>query len=512
MTTAYEQFAAHIAELSDILNSISILKWDARTMMPPGGAETRGAQLATLSRLAQEHFISGQTERLLDGAEAEVASDSADSYRRRAVEQTRLYYDIIRRIPMDLVSEKAALEPVSEGVWAEAKKNNDFAAFAPYLEKQVELAKRQAEAVGYSEHPFDALVFEYEPSMTASKLSVLFEGLKVGLLPLLRAIVARDRPLERDLWAAEYPIDRQKAFALEIAEQYGYDLSRGRLDIAPHPFEISFTRQDVRITTRYKTSYLPMALYGTLHETGHALYEQGVDPGLTRSALTIDFLGKYPVGGTSYGVHESQSRLWENQIGRSREFWDVHFDRLRHYFPEQTEGATPDLLYRAVNRVRPSLIRVEADEVTYNLHIMLRVEIEMGLLDGRLKVADLPEVWNAKMEEYLGVTPPDDTHGVLQDIHWSGGGFGSFPGYTVGNVMSAQFLEAAYQQVDGLDTALARGDYAPLRGWLTEHIYRHGRAFSGEELLVRSTGRPLETGPYLRYLQSKFASLYQLPG
>ncbi len=511
MTSAYDQFAAHIAELSDILNSISILKWDARTMMPSGGAETRGQQLATLSRLAQEHFISDKTARLLDAAETEIAGEPDNSYARRAVEQTRLYYDIIRRIPLDLVSEKAALEPVSEGVWAEAKQNNDFAAFAPYLQKQLDLAKRQADAVGYEAHPFDALVFEYEPSMTAAKLTDLFEGLKAGLLPLLRAIVAHDRPLERDLWAMDYPIDQQKAFALEIAEQYGYDLTRGRLDIAPHPFEISFTRQDVRITTRYKTSYLPMALYGTLHETGHALYEQGVDPALTRTALTLDLLGKYPVGGTSYGVHESQSRLWENQIGRSRAFWNVHFDRLRHYFPDQTAGATPDLLYRAVNRVRPSLIRVEADEVTYNLHIMLRVELEMGLLDGRLKVNDLPEIWRAKMQEYLGVTPPDDSHGVLQDIHWSGGGFGSFPGYTVGNVMSAQFLEAAYQQVNGLGSALERGDYAPLRGWLTDNIYRHGRAFSGEELLVRSTGRPLETGPYLHYLQDKFTELYQLP-
>ncbi|MBL8147931.1 MAG: carboxypeptidase M32 [Anaerolineae bacterium] len=512
MSTAYERFTAHIAELSDILNSISILKWDARTMMPPGGAVTRGAQLATLSRLAQEHFISSTTARLLDEAEREIAGEADDSYHRRAVEQTRLYHDIIRRIPLDLVSEKAALEPVSEGVWAEAKKNNDFAAFAPYLEKQVALAKRQAEAVGYSEHPFDALVFEYEPSMTAAKLAALFADLKTGLLPLLSAIVANDQPLERDLWAADFPIDQQKAFALEIARQYGYDLSRGRLDIAPHPFEISFTRQDVRITTRYHANYLPMALYGTLHETGHALYEQGVDPALTRTALTLDFLGKYPVGGTSYGVHESQSRLWENQIGRSREFWEVHFGRLRHTFPEQTEGVTPGLLYRATNRVRPSLIRVEADEVTYNLHIMLRVEIEMGLLDGRLRVADLPEVWNAKMQEYLGVTPPDDARGVLQDIHWSGGGFGSFPGYTVGNVMSAQFLEAAHQQVDGLADSLTGGDYAPLRGWLTDNIYRHGRAFSGEELLVRSTGRPLETDPYLRYLESKFTGLYNLPG
>lgn len=509
--TAYDQFQAHIAELSDILNAISILKWDARTQMPPGGAETRGQQLATLSRLSQEHFISDKTARLLDAVEAEIQDEDEDSYRVRAVRQTRLYYDIIRRLPLDLVSEKAALEPVSEGVWAEAKRDNDFARFQPYLEKQVELARRQADAIGYAEHPFDALVFEYEPSMTAAKLRVLFDGLKTGVVPLLRAIVAHDRPLEKDIWTREYPLAQQRAFGLEMAQKFGYDLNRGRLDIAPHPFEISFTRQDVRITTRYNLHYFPMALYGTLHETGHALYEQGVDPALTRTALTIDYLGKYPVGGTSYGVHESQSRLWENVIGRGRAFWDVHFDRFREHFPEQAADLDPDFMYRAVNRVAPSLIRVEADEVTYNLHIMVRVEIELGLLDGSLKVKDLPEIWNAKMQEYVGVTPPDDTHGVLQDIHWSGGGFGSFPGYTVGNVMSAQFLEAAQRDVPTLDASLRAGDYAPLLGWLTDNIYRHGRAFSGTELLQRTTGSDLDVAPYLRYLTAKFTELYGLP-
>ncbi|MBK8033143.1 MAG: carboxypeptidase M32 [Chloroflexi bacterium] len=508
--TAYQIFLTHIAELSDILNAISILKWDARTQMPPGGAETRGYQLATLTRVAQEHFVSDQTARLLDAAERELAGADPDSYPVRAVQQTRQYFDIIRRIPLDLVSDKAALEPVSEGVWAAAKQNNDFASFAPYLQKQLDLAKRQADAVGYQDHPFDALVFEYEPSMNAAKLRTLFNALKAGLLPLLGKIVANDKPLERDLWQHDYPVDKQKIFALEVAQQFGYDLNRGRLDIAPHPFEISFTRQDVRITTRYNAKYLPMALYGTLHETGHALYEQGVDPELTRTPLTIDFLGKYPVGGTSYGAHESQSRLWENQIGRSREFWEVHFERLREIFPEQMAGATPDLLYRSVNRVRPSLIRVEADEVTYNLHIMLRVEIELGLLEGSIQVKDLPEVWNAKMQEYLGVTPPNDSKGVLQDIHWSGGGFGSFPGYTVGNVMSAQFLAAAQRDTPGLDAALASGNYQPLLGWLTENIYRHGRAYSASELLVRSTGHDLTVEPYLAYLTAKFTDLYKL--
>ena len=508
--SGYDALQTHIAQLNDLLNAISVLKWDARTNMPPGGAQTRGFQLATLSRVAQEQFVSERTTRLLDAAETEVAAEAADSYRVRAVKQTRQYYEIVRRIPVELTARKATLAPISEQVWAEAKQKNDFASFAPYLQQMLDLVRQQAEAIGYSDHPFDALVFEYEPSVTAASLKVLFGELKAGLIPLLQRIVGNDRPLERDLWQHEYPLDKQKAFGLEMAQRIGYDLERGRLDIAPHPFEISFTRQDVRITTRYHLNYLPMALYGTLHETGHALYEQGVDPALTRTALTTDFLGQYPVGGTSYGAHESQSRLWENQIGRSRAFWEVHLDRLREIFPEQLAGVDPDLMYRSVNRVRPSLIRVEADEVTYNLHIMLRVEIEMALLEGNLKVSELPAFWNAKMQEYLGVTPPNDSKGVLQDVHWSGGGFGSFPGYTIGNIMSAQFLEAAHKQIPGLQDSLNAGDYAPLLSWLQQNVYRHGRAYDANELLVRSSGSPLQVAPYLAYLEGKFSELYRL--
>ena len=262
------------------------------------------------------------------------------------------------------------------------------------------------------------------------------------------------------------------------------------------------------MTTRYQENYMPGAVFGLFHETGHALYEQGVDPALTRSALTSDFLGQYAVGGVSFGTHESQSRLWENQIGRSRSFWQLHFARLQSYFPEQLAGVDVEQFYRSVNRVRPSLIRVEADEVTYNLHIMLRVEIEMGLLDGSIAVDDLSELWRAKMTEYLGVVPPTDTEGVLQDIHWSSAQFGTFPAYTIGNVMSAQFMQAARRDVAGLDDELAAGNYTPLREWLTANIYRHGRAFSPEELLQRTTGEGLTPQPYLAYLREKYDELY----
>ena len=342
------------------------------------------------------------------------------------------------------MAEIAELKAPAQQMWAEAKAASDFPRFAPYLEQMLSLTRRMADAIGYEEHPYDALLLRYEPGMTATRLKALFEELRAGLLPLLRQVGDRgQRGARRTSWIATTRRTRSALSRSRSPAAFGYDLNRGRLDSAAHPFEISFTRDDVRITTRYNRRFPPMALFGTFHETGHALYEQGVDPALTRGALTTDLLDLYAVGGASYGTHESQSRLWENLVGRSRSFWRLHFPRLQHFFPEQTADVDAEEFYRAVNRVRPSLIRVEADEVTYNFHIMLRVEIEMALLEGTLEVRDLPEAWNAAMQEYLGLTPPDDGRGVLQDIHWSTGLFGSFPTYTVGNVMSAQFIAAA---------------------------------------------------------------------
>ncbi|MFN8484119.1 MAG: carboxypeptidase M32 [Anaerolineae bacterium] len=506
--TAYQDFQAHIASINDLLVTLSVLQWDARTQMPPGGSETRGHQMATLSALAADQFAGEKTARLLDAAEAEVQGDDPDSYRVRAVRQTREAYAIARRIPSSLVSEMAAHEAIAQSVWEAARPANDFARFAPYLERTVALQRHLADAIGYDAHPYDALLKKYEPSMTAARLADLFGALKARSLPLLKRIVDSGVTPRTDFLAREYPEAKQRAFGLEIAQLFGYDLRRGRLDKSSHPFEISFTREDVRMTTRYNERFLPAATFGTFHETGHALYEQGVAPELTRSALTTDLVSLYAVGGASFGAHESQSRLWENLVGRSRVFWRRHFGRLQEVFPAQLADVTAEEFYRAVNTVRPSLIRVEADEVTYNFHIMLRVEIEMALLDGRVSVAELPDVWRAKMGEYLGVTPPDDRQGVLQDIHWSSGNVGSFCTYTVGNVMSVQLFQAARQGVAGLDDALAAGDYVPLRTWLTENMYRHGRAFGVNELLTRTTGRGLDVDPYLTYLETKYSDLY----
>ncbi len=508
--TAYVKLAAHIAEYNDLLNILNTLKWDMRTQMPPGGSATRGAQLATLTKLAKDIFVSEQTARLLDAAEAAVAGVDADSYQARAVQQTREAYEMQKRVPAELVGRLAALGPESESVWALAKDADDFASFKPYLEQMLAINIELADAIGYEDHPFDALIRQFEPGMTAAQLKQIFGELKAGLLPVLQQIVENDTPLPINLWAAEYGLAGQKALCYEMAELIGFDFERGRLDIAPHPFEVSFTRNDVRITTRYDANYLPMSIFATLHEAGHGLYEQNVSPDLTRSALTTDFIGQYAVGGTSYGAHEFSSRMWENQIGRSREFWQLHFGHLRQRFPAQLAAADAELFYRAVNRVRPSLTRVEADEVTYNLHIMLRTEIEMALLEGAVSVAELPDLWNAKTEEYLGLTPPDDRRGVLQDVHWSAGAFANFPCYTIGNIMSAQVFAAAHKHMPDLADNLAQGDYRSLLNWLTESIYQHGRAYSTDELLRRISGEGLNVTPLLNYLERKYSDLYGL--
>lgn len=506
--SAYDEFVAHIAKINDLCCVLNLLTWDSRTQMPDGGTETRSYQISTVAGVAQEMFTNPKTLALINAAEKEVAGEPEDSYRVRAVKYAREHYEIACRIPASVVTELNELKTISQAVWIEARQKNDFKMFAPYLAKMVGLQQKIAEAIGYKEHPYDALLVRYEPGMTARRLKELFAELKAGLTPILER--AKSYPEERHDFLTErvYPADKQKAFATEISRKFGYDFNRGRIDLTVHPFEISFTRQDVRITTRYDENYAPQALFGLFHETGHGLYEQGADPAITRTALATDLLDLYAVAGTSYGTHEAQSRLWENLVGRSKVFWKNQFPLLQSYFPEQLKDVDAEAFYRAVNRVKPSLVRTESDEITYNFHIMIRVEIEMGLLDGTISIEKLPEIWKAKYQEHLGVTPPNDTLGALQDIHWSSGLFGSFCTYTIGNIMSAQFYEAAVKQNPEVKPALEKGEYKPLLDWLTENVYRHGHAFLPDELLQRSTGSKLNTGPYLRYLTEKFDLLF----
>lgn len=501
LAALYERIAA----VNDVLNATSVLTWDSRTMMPSGGAQTRGQQIATLTRVARDLLLAPETERALDAAEKAVEDLPEESVERRVVAQTRHAVAHHSRIPASLIQDRAALRTMAQAAWIEGRAKSDFSIFAPHLEKTIALSRAYADCIGWGEHPYDAMVSIYEPGETARSLKIFFTSLRRGLLPILDAARARPAP-RNDFLFRDFPEEDQRAFGLSMAQKLGYDLRRGRLDTTVHPFEVSFTRNDVRITTRYKRTYLPASIFGTAHETGHGLYEQGVDPAYTRTALTTDLVGLYAVGGTSFGAHESQSRLWENHVVRSRSFWKLHFAELQSHFPQQLGDVNAEEFYQAVTRVEPGFIRVEADELTYDFHIMLRAEIECTLLDGSLKVADLPAAWNAAIERDLDLVVPDDSKGVLQDVHWSTGYIGSFPTYTIGNVMAAQIMESLRSSDSSLDEALETGEYRGLAEALRTKVWQHGRRFQRDELLIRETGRGLDPAPYLSYLGRKYAA------
>lgn len=495
--------------VNDFLNAGSVLSWDARTMMPKGGAETRAKQLATLAVAARNLLCSDEMKRALEGAEAEVASKPEDSPEARIVAQVREAIAYHERIPTELLRRKTELGASAHEVWAEAREKSDFSIFAPALTTMVDINREMAQAIGFDAHPYDALMYRFEPGTTHAALTTLFARLREGMIPLVRAIAEAEKPRSEFLFR-DYPVDAQMAFALKMAKRIGYDTDRGRLDTTVHPFEVSFTRNDVRITTRVNKNYMPMSLFGALHEAGHAMYEQGVEPAYTRTPLATDLISLYAVGGVSFGAHESQSRLWENHVGRSRAFWANHMSDIRAAYPGTLDDVTDEEFYRAVNRSEPSFIRVEADELTYDFHIMLRCELEARLVDGSLEVADLPEAWNAAMKAYLGVDVPDDANGVLQDVHWSSGQIGTFCNYTIGNIMAAQLFSTATAENPGIQTALDGADYTPLRDWLTDKVAQHGRRFSRDELLEKATGRPLDPEPYIAHLTDKFSDIYAL--
>ncbi len=495
------EFKQRLGLVNDVLSAVNLLVWDSRTMMPPGGVASRGQQIATLTVLARQLLIADETRRLLDAAERETRHEPSDSAARRMVKQTRAAIDHHLRIPEALERRRAELRTEAQTAWIDARANNDFARFEPLLSETFALARQLADAIGYAGHPYDAMLSLFEPGETVKSLDTLFATLRAGLVPL----IAQAPPPRSEILTRDYPEAGQRAFGLRIAERFGYDLSRGRLDPTVHPFEISFTREDVRITTVYDRHNLAVALRGITHEAGHGIYEQGIDPEYTRTPLATDLIGLYAVGGTSFGAHESQSRLWENHVGRSRPFWELHYADLQATFPETLRGVPMDDFIAAYNSVEPGPIRVRADELTYDLHLMLRVDLERALMDGSLRVRDLPEVWNAAMLRDLGVRVPDDRNGVLQDIHWAVGYIGSFCTYTVGNVMAAQLYAAATHDPT-VELGLRTGDYAPLRKWLTHAVYRHGRRYSRDELLVRATGRPLDPADYLAYLGGKYGA------
>jgi carboxypeptidase Taq len=383
----------------------------------------------------------------------------------------------------------------------EAREASDWTLFAPHLEQILELRREAAELYGYETHPLDALIDLHEPGMTKARLETMFAELQAALVPWVRAVAAQAGDGRDDCLHGRFAEAAQEAFGREVAGRLGYDWERGRQDRAVHPFCTGLGPNDVRITTRFDAGFLPSALFSTLHEAGHGMYEQGISPAYARGSLG---------DGASTGIHESQSRLWENLVGRSRPFWQAFYPELQAAFPGPLGGVDLESFYRAINRAAPSTIRVEADELTYNLHILLRFELESSLFEGTVEVAEVPAAWNEKMETYLGITPPDDREGALQDIHWSSGGFGYFPTYTLGNVLSVQLFEAARAAHPEIDEEIAKGEPATLRRWLTENIYRHGRKYDPDDLVQRATGRPMDTAPYLEYLETKYGELYEL--
>ena len=501
MSDSLQQFKARIAMISRLGQAAGLLGWDQQTYMPSGAAIARSEQMAALGQILHELSTSDETGSLLAASEAEIAGQSDDSDDVRMLRVARREFDKATKLPVELVTEIARHTAIGQDVWARARHADDFAMFAPVLEKMLDLTRQVAGHLGYKDHLYDALIENYEPGTTTADVAAMFAELKPDLVALTHAIAHSKHPVDDRVIHGDFPVEQQKALTLSVVAAIGYDLTRGRQDIAEHPFCSNFSRDDVRITTRFDPKFLNQALYASMHEAGHAMYEQGSPAAYEGTTLA---------GGASLGVHESQSRLWENLVGRSRGFCRWVFPQLQAQFPDALAHSDSEAFYRAVNKVTPSLIRVEADEVTYNLHTLLRFELECDLLTGSLAVKDLPAAWKAKMEAYLGITPPNDADGVLQDVHWSCGLIGYFPTYSIGNLLSAQLWEAAKATLPNLDAQIERGEFSPLLGWLRTNVHACGSKYLPKELVLKATGKPLSSRDYMAYLTAKYTDIYAL--
>jgi carboxypeptidase Taq len=487
--------------IDDLNRAAAVLSWDQTTYMPPAGAASRGRQIATLSRLAHEEFIGAETGRLLDAAARETESLPYESDEASLVRTTRRRWDRAVRVPASLVSEIEEHASISYQAWTVARPADDFERMRPHLESTLDLSRRLANCHPGYDHIADPLIDTLDHGMKAADLRRLFAALRARLEPLVAAIAAKPKPDDSPL-RHRVPVDQQLAFGVTVIRAFGFDFERGRQDLTHHPFMTRFAHGDVRITTRTRENDLTDSLFSTLHECGHALYEMGIEASFEGTPLS---------NGASAGVHESQSRLWENLVGRSRGFWEHFFPRAQAAFPGQLGNVTLDDFYAAINRVERSLIRTDADEATYNLHVMLRFELELDLLEGKLAVRDLARSWRERFEASMGIPVPNDRDGVLQDVHWYHGVIGGvFQGYTLGNILSAQFFESARKAEPGIQGEIRSGSFGTLHGWLRENIYRHGAKFTPAELVRRATGSDLSIEPYMAYLEGKYRPLYRL--
>jgi carboxypeptidase Taq len=500
MGEKYEQLVKRLSDVRNLNNAAAVLGWDQQTYMPQGSAEPRAYQLETLARIGHEMLVSDETARLLEDAAKEIEGADYDSNEASLIRVFKQDYEEQFKLPTDLVAELSRETTLAHEVWAKARANNDFASFQNTLDKLFELTRKAADHLGYKEHPYDALLNQYERGITTAQVKKIFDDHKPGLVALIQAISKNEDRVKDDVLHQDFDVEKQRAFSTEVASTIGFDFNHGRLDVAVHPFCTNFGRDDVRLTTRFNPKFLNSALFGTMHEAGHGMYEQG-------SGVDIEYTPL--AGGTSLGVHESQSRMWENIVGRSKGFWKWALPKAQAHFP-QLNGVDLDTFYKAINKVKRSYIRVEADEANYNLHIMLRFELEIGLLDGSVKVADLPKEWNARFESYLGIVPPNDTQGVLQDVHWSAGLIGYFATYALGNMLSAQYYNKALQKHPSITDEISEGKFDTLLGWLRENIHQHGRKYTSDELTRRVTGESIQSKDYLAYLTTKYTDVYGL--
>lgn len=496
LSTTLEQFRAFIRKIKRYEEAISVLYWDMRTGAPRKGLESRSEAVGELSTEMFKLSISEEMGGYLNRLEEAGYWEQLSELDRRLVQEVRKEYDRSVKIPPELYQEYVTLTAKAEAVWEEVKPKSDFASFATYLEKIVAFNQQFVEIWGYEGHKYNTLVDLYEPGMTVEVLDRVFRELRDQTVPLVHAIGKSKKKPNADFLKQTYEPDKQKAFSLFILNELGYDFEAGRLDESEHPFMTGLNPGDARITTKYKPNDLAFALFGTIHECGHALYEQNIDPELAGTPLYT---------GASMGIHESQSRFWEIYIGSSRPFWKRYFPDLQQTFPAQLANVDAEQFYQAVNRAEPSLIRIEADELTYNLHIMVRYELEKALIGGEIKVRDLPGLWNEKYTEYLGVTPSHDGEGVLQDVHWAGGSFGYFPTYSLGNMYAAQLMHALHKQMPDIETRIEQGELKPIKAWLVEHVHRFGKSRTPDEIIRYATGEGLNPTYLVEHLKQKYA-------
>ncbi len=492
MSTSLEALKSRLADVNALHAATAIMDWDQQTYMPRGGADARAEHLGILGRMAHEQFTSDETIKLLQSASPENDDDKA------LLRVVKRDLDLSTKIPTALVEKKARLAAHAHEEWVKARAENNFAGFAATLETMFDIARQEAEHLGYKDNIYDALLDQYEEGATAADARAMFDAVRGPQVALVKEIQAQ--PETDDSWLhGNWDERKQKQFTEMMVQAVGFDFGRGRQDTAPHPFCTGWSVGDIRLTTRFK-DYLPSSIMGSMHEAGHGMYEQGSPMAWDRTALA---------GGVSLGLHESQSRTWENLVGRSRAFWNFFYPKLQETFPE-LKNKDVDTFYRAINKVKPSLIRVEADELTYNLHVMVRFEIECDVLTGKLAVKDMPAAWNAKYEEYLGITPPSDSEGCLQDVHWSQGSIGYFPTYSMGNLLSYQIWRALEKDVKDPMALIEKGEFAPILGWLQKKVYSQGRKFAPKDLVLQVTGKPMDPSDYVSGLTEKYREVYRL--